>query len=79
MPSHNVDVAVMRGVPDSITRCELTHLDREPIDLDRALAQHAAYAALLVELGLEVGTRTVNMKGITDAAEVFIIVPVRAP
>ena len=49
-----IDVAVMRGVPDSIARCELTHLEREPIDLNRALAQHAAYAALLVELGLEV-------------------------
>ena len=47
-------IAVMRGVSPAITRCELTFLDREPIDLHRALAQHAAYASLLVELGLEV-------------------------
>jgi dimethylargininase len=50
----NWDIAVMRGVPSSITSCELTFLEREPIDLHRALAQHSAYAALLVELGLEV-------------------------
>ncbi len=48
------DVAVMRGVPSSITRCELTFREREPIDLDRARAQHAAYAKLLRDLGLEV-------------------------
>ena len=48
------DVAVMRGVPSSIARCELTFLERAPIDLDRALAQHAAYATLLRDLGLEV-------------------------
>jgi dimethylargininase len=51
---HDVDTAVTRGVPESLARCELTYLEREPIDLHRALAQHAAYAALLVELGLEV-------------------------
>ena len=51
---HEVDIAVTRGVPESLAHCELTYLDREPIDLNRALAQHAAYAALLVELGLEV-------------------------
>ena len=44
----------MRGVPDSLGDCELTFLEREPIDLDRARAQHAAYATLLRELGLEV-------------------------
>jgi dimethylargininase len=49
-----VDVAVTRGVSPAIARCELTHIDREPIDLDRAVAQHAAYAALLREQGLEV-------------------------
>ena len=48
------DMAVMRGVPSSITRCELTFREREPINLDRARAQHAAYAKLLRDLGLEV-------------------------
>ncbi len=56
MHDENTDanVAVVRGVSPSIARCELTFLEREPIDLHRALAQHAAYAALLVELGLEI-------------------------
>jgi dimethylargininase len=44
----------MRGVPDSLGDCELTLLERQPIDLDRARDQHAAYATLLEELGLEV-------------------------
>lgn len=47
-------IALMRGVPPSLARCELSFREREPIDLDRALAQHAAYAALLRSLGLEV-------------------------
>jgi len=56
VPEHDetVDVAVLRGVSPAITRCELTYLERQPIDLERAIAQHAAYAALLRELGLEV-------------------------
>jgi len=44
----------MRGVPPTLADCELTFVEREPIDLDRAVAQHAAYAALLRSLGLEV-------------------------
>jgi dimethylargininase len=44
----------MRGVPPTLARCELSFREREPIDLERALAQHAAYAALLRSLGLEV-------------------------
>jgi dimethylargininase len=47
-------VAVMRGVPPTLARCEISFREREPIDLDRAIAQHAAYAALLRSLGLEV-------------------------
>jgi dimethylargininase len=46
--------AVVRGVSPSLARCELTWLEREPIDLGRAAAQHAAYVALLRELGLDV-------------------------
>jgi dimethylargininase len=48
------DVAITRAVPPTISRCELTYLEREPIDLVRAVAQHAAYAALLGGLGLDV-------------------------
>jgi len=47
-------IAVMRGVPPTLADCELSFREREPIDLERALAQHAAYAALLRTLGLEV-------------------------
>jgi dimethylargininase len=46
--------AVVRGVSPSLARCELTYLEREPIDLGRAVAQHAAYVALLRELGEDV-------------------------
>lgn len=47
-------VALTRAVSRAFARCELTHLAREPIDVARANAQHAAYAALLAELGCEV-------------------------
>jgi len=47
-------VALMRGVPPTIDRCELTFRAWEPIDLDRAVAQHAAYASLLRSLAIEV-------------------------
>jgi len=46
--------AIVRGVSPSLARCELTYLEREPIDLGRAHEQHAAYAALLLGLGLDV-------------------------
>jgi dimethylargininase len=46
--------AIVRGVSPSLARCELTYLEREPIDLGRAVAQHAEYAALLRGLGLDV-------------------------
>src|SRR5258706_10946309 len=44
-------VALTRPVPASIAHCELTHLPREPIDLARARAQHAAYEHALAEAG----------------------------
>ncbi len=47
-------VALTRGVSPAITRCELTFLEREPIDYARAVAQHAAYVRLLEDLGLRV-------------------------
>src|SRR4029453_12590844 len=47
-------IALMRGVPPTLASCELTFHAREPIDLGRAIAQHAAYAELLRGLGLEV-------------------------
>jgi dimethylargininase len=47
-------IALTREVSRSIVNCELTHLEREPIDLARAVAQHARYEAALAELGCTV-------------------------
>ena len=46
--------ALTREISPAITRCELTHLAREPIDLVRARAEHAAYEAALRSLGYDV-------------------------
>jgi dimethylargininase len=42
-----------RAVSRSIAQCELTHLTRVPIDVDRARAHHAAYEELLMEIGCD--------------------------
>jgi len=44
-------IALTRDVSPAIGSCELTHLDREPIDLDEARRQHAAYERALDRLG----------------------------
>lgn len=44
-------IAITREVSPNIMRCELTHLVREPIDLERARTQHRQYVNLLAELG----------------------------
>ena len=46
-----VIVALTRSVPASIHRCELTHLEREPIDYARALREHEVYERCLAEMG----------------------------
>jgi dimethylargininase len=43
--------ALTRPVPASLARCELTHLDREPIDVALASEQHRQYEAALRALG----------------------------
>lgn len=43
--------ALTRPVPDSLEHCELTHLERAPIDVRRARVQHAAYEHALNQLG----------------------------
>src|SRR6185503_1062775 len=48
LPRH---VAITRPVSPAFAACELTHLPREPIDVGLAARQHAAYEALLEELG----------------------------
>ena len=47
-------IAITREVSVRITECELAHLAREPINLERARAQHRQYEDLLVELGCEI-------------------------
>lgn len=47
-------IAITRGVSPAITQCELTHLERRPIDFERARSQHAAYEAALRNLGCDV-------------------------
>ena len=43
--------AITREVSPSLTRCELTHLKREPMDVTLAKTQHAAYRDLLCDEG----------------------------
>jgi dimethylargininase len=47
-------IALTREVSPNISQCELTHLERVPIDYDTACAQHEEYLAALRSLGLEV-------------------------
>jgi dimethylargininase len=47
-------VALTRDISPAIARCELTHLEREAIDVDLARAQHAAYEARLRDAGCRV-------------------------
>jgi len=47
-------VGITRAVSPTLAQCQLTHLAREPIDVARAEAQHAAYEDALRSLGAEV-------------------------
>ncbi len=47
-------VAITRRLSPSINQCELTHLSRDPIDFERACAQHHQYENALRSLGVEV-------------------------
>jgi dimethylargininase len=49
-----VKIAITRQVSASINQCELTHLGRQPIALERARLQHAQYEQVLQALGVEV-------------------------
>lgn len=59
-------LALVRPPGPELAECELTHLDRVSIDPERAATQHAAYARLLGELGLQVVTLT-GLEGHPDA------------
>lgn len=47
-------IAITRDVAPSIARAELTHLERTPIDYERAVDQHRQYRELLAKLGCDV-------------------------
>jgi dimethylargininase len=47
-------IAITREVSPAIANCELTHLEREPIDAACASAQHQEYESCLEQLGCQV-------------------------
>lgn len=47
-------IALLREVSPSLAACELSFLERTPIDVERARAQHARYAAELTALGCDI-------------------------
>lgn len=49
-------IALTREVSPAIASCELVHLERRPIDLDLARAQHRTYESALREQGCDVRT-----------------------
>jgi dimethylargininase len=44
-------ISITRAVSASLASCELTWLPREPIDIDKAVAEHHAYERCLADLG----------------------------
>src|SRR5687767_15829197 len=44
-------MALTREISPAFESCQLTHVPRVPIDVERARAQHAAYEWALVEAG----------------------------
>jgi len=46
--------AFTRAVSPRLAECQLTHLERMPIDATKADAQHSAYERALVDAGLEI-------------------------
>ncbi len=46
--------AITRKVSSALADCELSFIDREPIDMEKARAQHQAYEAVLGKLGARV-------------------------
>ena len=47
-------IALTRGVSPTLGECELQELDREPIDVAKAVEQHRSYERCLEELGAHV-------------------------
>lgn len=54
-------IALTHTVSPDIANGEVTFIDRQPVDYDLALQQHAAYCDALKECGAEVKTLSVNL------------------
>ena len=46
--------AITRKVSSALANCELSFIERKPIDMEKARAQHLAYEELLGKLGAHV-------------------------
>jgi dimethylargininase len=71
-----VFVAITRQVSPALAACELTHLERVPIDVDRARAQHRKYEQALIAAGamvhqLDAGEDMPDAVFVEDTAVVF--------
>jgi len=69
-------LALTRDISPAIEQCELTHLERTPIDLTRARAEHEEYETVLRDLGcvvkrLPAGPEMADSVFIEDAALVL--------
>jgi dimethylargininase len=51
---HKMLTAITRKVSSAIANCELSFIERKPIDMEKARAQHHAYEELLSKLGAHV-------------------------
>lgn len=49
-----MNIAITREVSPRFNECEITHIERTPIDLNLARAQHCSYVNALRELGCDV-------------------------
>lgn len=62
-------IAITRAVSPALADCELTHLERQVIDVDLARQQHAAYQQALRDAGCEV----LELQALNDFADsVFV-------
>lgn len=68
-PDRVVRIALTREVSRSIARCELTHLERTPIDLERARAQHRVYEDAL----RDAGCRVARLPGLPDHPDAVFV------
>lgn len=62
-------IALVRPVSAALAQCELSFVAREPIDVARAQAQHAAYCGTLAGLGCQV----VELPALDDAPDAVFV------